>query len=158
MARAPADSDSSGAITHPPLIYLAGLLIGLGLDFVWPAPVLPQPAQYYLGAGLFALGLVPAAPAARAFVRAGTGLPVDRPTTALVTSGAYRFSRNPIYLGLTLAYLEIAAAIDSLWVVALLAGVLPVMHYGVIAREERYLDGKFGEAYRRYCARTRRWL
>jgi protein-S-isoprenylcysteine O-methyltransferase Ste14 len=157
VRRAP-DTDIAGVVTHPPLIYLAGLLLGLAFEYFWPMPILPSPEQYFAGALLILLGLVGAGPAARAFLKAGTGLPTDRATTVLVTSGPYRFSRNPIYLGLTLAYLGVAAAVDSLWIVGMLAAILPVMHYGVILREERYLERKFGEEYRRFCARVRRWI
>ncbi len=151
-------NDAPGVLAHPPLIYLGFLVVALAIDWIWPAPVLPQSSQYWVAAALFALGLGAAVPAFLRFVRAGTNVPTNRPATALVTHGPYRFSRNPIYVGLTLAYLAIAVAIDSLWAIFMLAAVLPVMHYGVVLREERYLERKFGEDYRRYRAAVRRWL
>jgi protein-S-isoprenylcysteine O-methyltransferase Ste14 len=92
------------------------------------------------------------------FLRAGTNIPVNRPTIALVTDGLYRFSRNPIYVALTTSYLGIAIAADSLWTAALVVPVLVVMRVGVIAREEAYLARKFPDAYPAYKARVRRWL
>ncbi len=73
-------------------------------------------------------------------------------------SGPYRFTRNPIYLGMTIIFTGIAIAADSIWVLALLVPVLVIMNIGVIMREERYLEGKFGEDYRQYKASVRRWL
>ena len=80
------------------------------------------------------------------------------PSTTVVTTGLYRLSRNPIYLGLAALYLGLAFAANSGWAVILLLPILAVMRYGVIAREERYLEAKFGDDYRAYKARVRRWL
>lgn len=91
--------------------------------------------------------------------RAGTTISVDRPTTAIVASGPYRYSRNPLYVALTLLYLGLgAAALNTLWALVLLPPLLVVIQRGVIEREERYLERKFGEEYRRYKRRVRRWL
>jgi protein-S-isoprenylcysteine O-methyltransferase Ste14 len=93
-----------------------------------------------------------------AFRRARTPVAPYRPTTAIVTTGPYVFSRNPAYLGMALAYAGIAVAAEALWVLAVLVPTLIVIDRGVIAAEERYLERKFGEEYLRYKARTRRWL
>ncbi len=151
-------SDHAHVIARPPLIYLAGILVGLGLDAIWPAPQLSATVQYVLGGGLFALGLVVVLACVFTFGRAGTTVPTDTPTTALVTRGIYRYSRNPIYLAMALAQLGIAAAVDSPWILATLPVVLVIIRHGVIAREERYLEAKFGEDYRAYKARVRRWF
>ena len=92
------------------------------------------------------------------FKAAGTNVPTWMPSTALVISGPYRFSRNPIYLALTIIYLGLALAYGSWWPIVLLAPVLIVMRFGVIGREERYLEAKFGDAYRAYRASVRRWI
>lgn len=92
------------------------------------------------------------------FRSARTSFDVRKPTTVLITDGPFRFSRNPGYLALSLLYAGIAVIADSLWVLALLAPALFVMHYGVIAREELYLERKFGSQYLEYKARVRRWL
>jgi len=153
--------DRSGAIVRPPLLYLGALAVGIAAEYVAPTSgfaFLASQARPWIGAALFAAGLTIVAGAFRLFSRAGTSIPVDKPTTAIVTSGPYRFSRNPIYIALTAAYLGLAVAVDSLWAVVLLAAVLAVMRYGVIAREEAYLERKFGAEYRAYKARVRRWL
>jgi protein-S-isoprenylcysteine O-methyltransferase Ste14 len=92
------------------------------------------------------------------FKRHGTPVPTDQPTTALVTTGVYGFSRNPLYLALTAIYLGIGLLLPSLLVLALVVPVLILMHYGVVVREEAYLERKFGEPYRAYKKRVRRWL
>ncbi|MHA1536474.1 MAG: methyltransferase family protein [Alphaproteobacteria bacterium] len=92
------------------------------------------------------------------FRAAGTSVHVHHPTTAIITNGIYRYSRNPIYLALTLLVAGIGVAVDGIWVIAMLAPTLIVMHYGVIAREERYLEAKFGEVYLAYKRSVRRWI
>jgi protein-S-isoprenylcysteine O-methyltransferase Ste14 len=150
--------DVPGVIAPPPLILLGHILAGLALDWLWPAPFLPPAIQYALGGALIALALALASAAIVRFLRAGTNVPTRRPATALVIAGPYRFSRNPIYVGMILLLLGIGIMVDSAWIVALAAPFALVLRYGVIAREERYLAGKFGEAYRTYCADVRRWV
>jgi len=92
------------------------------------------------------------------FMRAGTEVSPHRPSTALATGGIYSHTRNPLYLALTLVYLGIAAATDDLWLLPLTVPLLVVTRYGVIWREERYLRVRFGEKYRHYKERVRRWI
>ncbi|MDP7549325.1 MAG: isoprenylcysteine carboxylmethyltransferase family protein [Alphaproteobacteria bacterium] len=154
----PASPDNPGVIIRPPRLYLGALALGLTLDYFKPAPWLPNQVQYPVGLAMIAAGIALAALAMRRFRAAGTNIPTPLPSTALVAGGPYRFSRNPIYLALTLIFLGLAAAANSLWLLLLLPAVLAVMHYGVVLREERYLGGKFGERYLDYKARVRRWL
>lgn len=151
-------ADKPGVIARPPFIYLGALLLGLALDFAWPSAVLPGVLQYPIGGVIILAGIALMAAAMRRFAAAGTNVPTTLPATALVTGGIYRFSRNPIYVALSLIYAGLAVAADSLWALALLAPVLVMIRYGVIAREERYLQAKFGDAYRRYQASVRRWI
>ena len=96
--------------------------------------------------------------ATHALARAKTTHNVRQPTTTIVADGVFRYSRNPMYLSLTLLYLGIASLFNSLWMLLLILPVLVVVQLGVIAREERYLERKFGEEYLRYKARVRRWI
>jgi protein-S-isoprenylcysteine O-methyltransferase Ste14 len=153
-----AEKDAPGVIAKPPFIYLGFLALGLGLDWLWPYPLLPEALRYTLGGALFALGLGLALASIRRFKAAGTDFDTHKPATAILTEGPYRISRNPIYIGLTAAYAGIGIAVDAPWVWVLLPPTLVVMHYGVIAREERYLERKFGKEYLDYKARVRRWL
>lgn len=152
------DGDTAGVIAIPPLIYLGFLAVGLLADFVWPVALLPETVQYPVGGVLIAVGFVGVAVARRQFSRAETSVLVTRSTTAIVTDGFYGRTRNPIYLGMALIYAGIAIAADSIWALALLVPTLIVVRYGVIGREERYLEAKFGEPYRAYMASVRRWF
>ncbi len=150
--------DTAGVIAPPPVIYAAFLLAGFGADALWPSAVLPQGPRYAAGTAAIALGLVIGFAAVRQFRRHNTSFKPDEPSTALITGGPYRYTRNPIYLALSLLYAGIAIAADGPWTLALLVPLLIVMHYGVIIREERYLERKFADTYRRYKAIVRRWL
>ncbi len=150
--------DTAGVIAPPPVIYFAFLLIGLGADALWPVAVLPQVARYAAGGAVIALSLALVISAFRQFRRHKTSFKPHEPSTALITEGPYRYSRNPMYLALSLLYAGLSIAADSPWTLALLAPLLIVMHYGVIIREERYLERKFGDDYRRYKSTARRWL
>ena len=90
--------------------------------------------------------------------RAGSNVPTRLPTTTIVETGPYRFTRNPIYLGMFLGLIGLAIAFDNFWLLMMLALFALVIRYGVVAREEAYLERKFGDVYRRYRARVRRWL
>jgi len=150
--------DHSGAITLPPLIFLAGFAIGAGLEALWPTRPLPAGVHLWLAAAIATLAGGLALWAAPQFLRHRTSIHVHRPTTALITTGAYAWSRNPLYVGLVLLYLAGAVASNSLWVLAMGWPAVAVLQAGVIVREERYLAHRFGEAYQAYCRRVRRWL
>jgi protein-S-isoprenylcysteine O-methyltransferase Ste14 len=150
--------DTPGVIAPPPVIYAAFGLAGLGAEYLWPVAVLPQGPQYAAGTAAIALGLALGFAAIHQFRRHKTSIKPHEPSTALITAGPYRYTRNPIYLALALLYAGISIAADSPWTLALLVPLLIVMHYGVITREERYLERKFGDAYRRYRSSVRRWL
>lgn len=152
------ERDTPGVIAPPPLILLGFFLAGLGLDWLRPVPFLPQSIQYALGGALIALALALAVSAIVCFSRAGTNVPTRRPATALVAAGPYRFSRNPIYVGMIALLLGAGVMVDSVWIVALAVPFALVLRYGVIAREERYLEAKFADSYRAYRARVRRWV
>lgn len=156
-----ASRDIPGVLAPPPLIYLAGLALGLVAGRLWPLRFVPdalRPLRWTLGTGLTLGGLALIGWAARTMYLAGTHPEPNKPVTALVTEGPFRLSRNPIYLGFTVAYLGLALLLDALWSLLLLPAVLAVMVRGVIAREEAYLERRFDEHYRAYRARVRRWI
>src|SRR6266852_6191770 len=141
--------DVAGVIVLPPLIFLGFLAAAAVLEAVVPLPLLAAHA---------AGGFVMIAMGARRFLAAGTNIPPTLPTTALVVDGIYRRTRNPFYLGTTLVYLGLGVAAGSLWAIGLVVPLMWVINVGVVAREERYLERKFGDAYRAYKARVRRWI
>ncbi len=152
--------DVAGVIALPPLIFLGFLAAAAVLEAVVPLPVLAAHAfpRYLAGAALAAGGFVMIAMGTRRFQAAGTNIPPSLPTTALVVDGIYRRTRNPLYLGTTLVYLGLGVAAGSIWAIVLVVPLLWVINTGVVAREERYLERKFGDAYRAYKARVRRWV
>jgi len=128
------------------------------IHYWWPIAGLPALVGAPAGLVSIALGFVLLVTAVRGFRAVGTTLQPWESTTALVTSGPFRFSRNPVYLGYTLLYLGVALWTRSVWSLALLPLVLAAMTRLVIRREERYLDARFGAAYRDYARRVRRWI
>jgi protein-S-isoprenylcysteine O-methyltransferase Ste14 len=151
--------DTPGVIALPPLLFGGALGLGLLLHYAFALPGLGLPGGGRRAFGIILIlaggGLLAAA--LRRFRAAGTHVSPTQPATALVVTGIYRFTRNPMYVGLSLVYAGIALLADSLVTLLLLAPLLAVIRYGVIAREERYMEAKFGNAYRDYRARVRRW-
>lgn len=155
----PSDPDDhAGVITHPPILYAGLLLAGWGIGTLWPLGLGLGDAGVWLGAGLVVVAFAIIGACAMGFRKSGTSLPTNLPTTAIVTEGLYRYSRNPIYIGLSLAYLGLALVLDAGWALVLLPVVLVLMNEGVIKREEAYLARKFGRPYLDYKAKVRRWL
>ena len=152
--------DVAGVIALPPLIFLCFLAAAAVLEAIMPLPVLlaHSLARYFVGAVLATGGFVMIAIGSRRFAAAGTNIPPTLPTTALVVDGIYGRTRNPLYLGLILIYLGLGVAAGSLWAIGLVVPLLWVINVGVVKREERYLERKFGDAYRAYKARVRRWI
>ncbi len=150
--------DHPGVIAKPPKIYLTSILAGSALEWLWPLPFLPAAQAPWLGGALLVAGIGLMTLAVREFARAKTNVPTDLPATTVVRSGPYRWSRNQIYVSLTLVHLGIAGLVNGGWLLVSLALTLVVMTYGVIRREERYLEAKFGDAYRAYRREVRRWL
>ena len=155
-----AEPDSSGVRFPPPFIYLGALLLGLAAErFVtlrsfgidgWLLVV--------TGTLLFVAGAAMMLAAAGLFRRLGTNALPSQPTTLIAMGGPYRWTRNPMYLGMALVYAALAIGLDGPIAFALLPLVLIVIQTQVIAREERYLEAKFGDDYRRYKTKVRRWL
>ena len=152
-------ADTANVIVRPPIAWALAVLAGLALNWLMPLPFVPGmlPAGW-LGATVFALALVLVAWAIATMTRTGSNVPTSLPTTTIVETGPYRFTRNPIYLGMFLGLVGLAIAFDSLWLLVALMPFALVIRYGVVAREEAYLERKFGDVYRRFRSRVRRWL
>lgn len=151
-------SDSPQVIAPPPLIYLTGLVVGIILDRINPLPFLQENLTLPLGASLIVISIILVATAFSAFKKAKTNIDPRKPTTSIINTGLYRFTRNPIYLSMTLLILGIAIWVNTLWILVMLVPVLLVMQFGVVTREETYLTKKFGEEHLRYKSRVRRWI
>ncbi|MFN0157680.1 MAG: methyltransferase family protein [Bacteroidota bacterium] len=145
----------------PPLVYAGGFGIGWLLGRTWPIDLLPEgvrPVAVVLGWALIAMGLGMTMTGLFTFLLVHTGILPNRPSTTLVTTGLYRFTRNPMYVGMTLAYIGGVLLTDNAWCLAILFPVLAIIKHLVILREEKYLTAVFGEVYTEYCARVRRWV
>jgi protein-S-isoprenylcysteine O-methyltransferase Ste14 len=144
-------------LARPPAIYLTATVTGLVLHFVWSIPFVPSWARPF-GALIAVFAATLFIWSIRTFSSAGTPVPGNQPTTAIVKVGPYRFSRNPIYLAFSLFQTGIALAVNDAWILVTLLPAISVMSFVVIPREERYLEARFGEEYARYKASVRRWL
>lgn len=156
--RTPSPSDTAGVIAPPPLIYLSALGIGFGLDKVIGTGSLRRSVAIPVGAASIITGAGLMGSFVQAFRRASTPLDPYTASEALVTDGPYRLTRNPGYLGMALIYTGIALVSNAPWALAPLPIAIAVIDRGVIAREERYLDRKFGTPYIDYKRRVRRWI
>ena len=161
MSEQPASipKDRAGVIAPPPLIYLGGLLIGFALKRWWHRfPIFSTAGWRWSGLVLVFAGVALAVAGRRTLLAAETNINPFKPTTAIVSSGPFAFTRNPLYLALTLIYLGLSLVLNTWWCFPLLLPVLLFIHFGVVVREERYLERKFGESYREYLSRVRRYL
>jgi protein-S-isoprenylcysteine O-methyltransferase Ste14 len=150
--------DRAGMSVPPPLLYAGALLVGLAINRRFPRPALPTSIARVVGIGCLVLQALLALPAILAMRRANTGVSPDTPSTALVDTGSFRYSRNPIYVAMTLLYVGITGLVNTLWPLLLLPFVLVMIRRQVVRREEPYLERTFGAEYLQYKGRVRRWL
>lgn len=150
--------DSPDVIARPPRIVLAFLAAGFAIDQFMAAPVLYEPVQYLCGAGLLIAGIGLAAAAMRRFREAGTPVETWRAASTIVAEGPYAGTRNPIYVAMLLLYTGIGVIANAPAIVALMPVLFAVLHFGVVLREEDYLECKFGDSYLAYKQAVPRWL
>lgn len=150
-------SDSPPVMIHPPILFGVGFLAGLVLNF-WLGLSFGVGDMVKIGYLFIAGGFALAAWSVWHLRAADTNVPTNLPTTALVATGPYRTTRNPIYIALAIAFLGLACLLDAPLAMVSLIPILIVLHAGVVLREEQYLEEKFGDAYREYVARTKRYF
>lgn len=149
---------TAGVAIPPPFTYLAAVLVGVGVDTALPSLTVPGVARWTIG-GLFIVGSLGLSGAFfRAFRHARTPVDLRKPTSTLVTSGPYSFTRNPGYLSLTILSAGIAVALDAPWALVAVGIAVYIVDRTVIRREEMYLRNLFGAHYEEYAKETRRWL
>ena len=155
-----AEKDSVGERFPPPFIYLGALLLGLAAE--WFIPLRSFGLDWWLlvatGAPLFVAGAAVMLAAAGLFRRLGTNVRLSQPTTAIATAGPYRWTRNPMYVGLTLTYLGICAITTAIWPLLFLPMIVAVIDRKFIPMEERQMEDAFGAQYVAYKSRVKRWL
>lgn len=152
------DRDNAGVVAPPPLIYLGALTLGLLLDKKLPVPFLPRNIARALGWSLLVGGASLMGWFFFTMRRADTPIDPREPVSNLATDGPFRYTRNPAYLSMTMIYAGLSSLANALSCILLLPAVLLIIQRGVIEREERYLERKFGEKYLRYKEHVRRWV
>jgi protein-S-isoprenylcysteine O-methyltransferase Ste14 len=144
---------------HPPIALAIGVVAGFGLNWLYPLPFIPPSVpRDWIGLVLFLAGIFLAAWSVRTFRKAHTNVLTSQSASTIVTTGPYGLSRNPIYVGMFLGVIGLAIGFNTLWFLAVAVVLYVVIRFGVIAREEIYLEGKFGARYLDYKTRVRRWL
>lgn len=152
------EDDSAGVIAIPPLILIAFIGLGVILHNIFPLHFIHGPLKTIIGAIFLAYSVLVMSLAILQLRKAGTNIDVRKPTTAVVTDGIYRYTRNPIYVSMVLLMIAISVLVSNIWIFVLSPAFAIVMQKGVIEREERYLEKKFGTEYTDYKKRTRRWI
>jgi len=154
----PVTANHPPLMLKPPTLFLAFIVTGVALNLALPLLAFPGYVQYLIGPFLIAEGLIIIGMAFRQLNRASNNTSTDKSIPPLVTRGVYRFSRNPIYLGMFIGYVGIALLSSNVWLLILELPLFLAIKYGVILREEENLSGVFGAAYTDYRAGTRRWI
>jgi protein-S-isoprenylcysteine O-methyltransferase Ste14 len=152
--------DHDNIVAHPPVIFGIVLAVAFLIHKCFPLAITSHAGSLskVLAGILFVIAGIIMVSGTRLMLRKKTNPRPDRPTTTIVTEGFFRYSRNPLYLSLMLIYSGIAVYANSLWLVFLLPLLFVGLERGVVLREERYLEGKFGEEYLRYKKKVRRWI
>ena len=155
---APQSADHANVIGYPPLIALAFTAVGGIVHYFWPVSVALRPIAWTLAgvAGVASMSL--ARWGAWQLKHAGTAIDPYGSSSAIVTSGPYAYSRNPLYLAIGLLFAALALACNSVAMLAMIPPWFVIMHFGVVLREEQYLAAKFGATYTAYQRQVRRWF
>ena len=152
------NTDNAGVKFPPPFIFLLSILIGLGINRFWPMSVVASALAMPLGVAFIVASIALAFFGFRELGRHKTTIRPDEPSSAIVKTGPFRFTRNPLYVSLSALQLGIGLWTNSLWIVLMLIPVGIIMTTQIIAREEAYLERAFGEDYLSYKASVRRWI
>ena len=153
-----ATTDNPEVAILPPVLYGGAFVAVLMLQWIWPLKIIRQPIAFWLGLILSIPALALVAWGRQSMHGASTNISPLKPAVSLVTTGPFRFSRNPLYVAITLLYVGFTMLLNSWWGMLLLAPVLMALHWGVVRREERYLELKFGDEYAEYRSRVRRYV
>lgn len=152
-------TDKPDVVIHPPIALVVAVVVCLGLTWLHPLPFVPAVIPHVeAGLILLLLALLLIRWAIVTFRKARTNILTNQATTAIVSSGPFAYSRNPIYVGAFVILIAFAIGFNSLWFFAALVVIYFVIRYGVVAREEVYLERKFGTVYLDYKNKVRRWL
>ena len=145
-------------LVFPPLLFLIALLLGIAMDLFFPADVFERRwLGHAVGWPVFLLGVALVLSARKTMHQASVD-PRFKPVGRMITTGLFAFTRNPLYLTVSIIYAGLAIVFNTWWPLMLYPALFAILHFGVVRREERYLETRFGDEYRDYCKRVRRWL
>lgn len=150
--------DNANVVAPAPVFFVSAVAVGFALEYAFPSALLSFKYSAALGIAFIATAVVLVLSAVVHLVRAKTAFDARKSTTTIVTAGAFGISRNPTYLSLALLQVGLALLFQSIWVLVAVVAAVAATHWGVVLREERYLEQKFGAEYMRYSAKVRRWL
>jgi protein-S-isoprenylcysteine O-methyltransferase Ste14 len=150
--------ESPDVISCPPLVFIGALAAGLLLSWLAPLHNFATAPFKVVGALMGIFGTTVAFWGMYVFRRAGTNVRPDLPVNALVTSGPFRYSRNPFYVAMTVIYVGLTLYLGLLWPLVTLVPALIVVHWRIVRREEGFLENRFGDDYRAYKANVHRWI
>ena len=153
-----ANADRPDVIARPPLLLLVAILAAIAGEYIWPLSFDSPDVVAWIGGALMLVAVGVVFGSAGYFRKKGTNVETWKPTENLVTTGLYAYSRNPIYLAFMEFFIGLGLASGNGWYFILLPALYLLLRYGVIAREETYLTGKFGDVYRGYQKKVRRWI
>jgi len=155
-------SDNANVIVHPPLIFIIFFLVGLLLDYLYQYKLFPidhrDLSLLIPGYIVIFISLIIVAASIQTLKKRNTTHKVSEPTTALVKTGIYQYTRNPIYLSVIILFIGISLLINSIIMLLLIIPMFIILNEGVVKREEKYLQSKFGDEYADYKNSVKRWI
>jgi len=152
------DKKGAGVKFPPPLVFLFWIITGYGIQQVWPLKIGSNSSYHLEGWILVMIGIITILTIKRAFTRAGTSIEPWDPTSKIITTGFYAYSRNPIYISLCIVSMGIGILLNNIWVFISIIPSLFIIYFIAIKKEEVYLEEKFGDEYVQYKQKVRRWL
>lgn len=152
------EKDNPGVIALPPLIFIAFLALGILINRIYPLHFIDNPIRNIIGAIFVVYSVFTSGLAIFQMRKAGTNVDVRKPSTTVVTEGIYRYTRNPMYVSMVLLLVALSVLLNNIWITIITPFFVIVIQNGVIEREERYLEDKFGTNYTSYKKRVRRWI
>ena len=152
--------DTKGAAVKfpPPLVFLICLLGGFGINAIWPVGLIESAIMSYAGGTLVLLALIVLALLGFKFRQERVSIEPWKPTSKIMSTGLYAYSRNPIYLVFCIMVVGIGVTLNSFWIFISFVPAAFIVYHTAIAKEEKYLEQKFSEEYREYKSKVRRWL
>ena len=150
--------DHAQVITQPPVIYLGSILLGWLINKVFPMTISSGTWFKWVGVIFILIAIIIIALSRREFIKVNTSIRPDKSTTAIITTGPYKVSRNPLYTSLTLFHIALGIVFNNLWILFMVIPAIIMIVLGVITKEEKYLENKFGQQYLDYKSSVRRWF